>query len=230
MRFDLDDTLFDHLGTARAAFTATCADEPALCGADLDALSQHYGELLEELHPRLLASELSVAAARQQRFGRLLASYGLGAAAANEVAVRYYAHYRQLRRPLPGAVPLLGALVARYRLGIITNNCLAEQQDKLRCLGLTDLLPGLVTSEEVGAVKPDLRIFAVALWRWRGWGWPRLGVAPAEVVLVGDSWGADIEGALLFFRLFLLCCLCLLNALLPAWMWPMAVPSRALTS
>lgn len=77
--FDLDDTLFDHLGTARAALAATCAEYPALHHADQVALSTHYGELLEELHPQLLAGRYTVAQARQVRFERLLAPYGLAA-------------------------------------------------------------------------------------------------------------------------------------------------------
>lgn len=186
--FDLDDTLFDHLGTARAALTATQQQYPALHGLGLDELSARYGELLEELHLQLLAGRLTVAEARQQRFERLLAPYGVSAAAAGGIGESHYAHYRRLRRVLPGAAELLQALAPDYQLGIVSNNRLAEQQDKLQQLGLRALLPVLVTPEEAGAAKPAPRIFEVAL--------ARLGVGPAEAVLVGDSWPADVVGAL----------------------------------
>lgn len=92
--FDLNDTLFDHLATARAALAATCAEQPALQGADLAALSGRYGELLEEIHPQLLAGRYTVAEARQLRFERLLAPYGVGVADAGLAAA---GHYQRLR-------------------------------------------------------------------------------------------------------------------------------------
>ena len=186
--FDLDDTLFDHMGTARAALATTAAAQPALLGADVEALYSHYSELLEELHAQLMVGRYTYEEARQLRFERLLAPYGVGAAEAGRIAEQHYGHYQHLRQPLPGAVALLQALRPRYRIGIVTNNRLAEQEEKLRHLGLRDLVDALVTSEEVGVPKPDPRIFAVAL--------ERLGAQPAETLLVGDNWQADVVGAL----------------------------------
>jgi beta-phosphoglucomutase-like phosphatase (HAD superfamily) len=50
------------------------------------------------------------------------------------------------------------------------------------------LVDALVTSEEAGATKPDGRIFETAL--------DRLGITPAQAVMVGDAWSTDIEGAI----------------------------------
>lgn len=186
--FDLDDTLFDHLGTARAALAATCAQYPALQQADLTALSLHYGELLEELHLQQLAGRYTVAEARQLRFERLLAPYGLVGAAAHAVGDCHYAHYQRLRRPLTGALALLQALQPQCRIGIVTNNRQAEQEDKLRQLGLATYVEELISSEQVGVAKPDPRIFTVAL--------QRLGATPATTLMVGDNWEADVLGAL----------------------------------
>lgn len=185
--FDLDDTLFDHLGTARAALAVTRHEQPALHAADLDALCQHYGELLEELHAQLLAGRYTVEQARQLRFERLLAPYGLSAAQAQQVAARHYAHYRRLRRPLAGALALLRAVAPVCRIGIVTNNRRAEQQDKLAQLGLQPYVSELITSEEVGVAKPAARIFYEALTRFR--------VPAAQAVMVGDNWQADVVGA-----------------------------------
>lgn len=185
--FDLDDTLFDHLGTARAALAATCAAHPALQQADQVALSARYGELLEELHLQQLAGRYTVGEARQLRFERLLAPYGLDQAAAHQVGSSHYEYYQHLRRPLAGARALLQALRPEYRIGIVTNNRLAEQQDKLHYLGLAGYVDALITSEEVGVPKPDPRIFAVAL--------ERLEATPATTLMVGDNWVADVLGA-----------------------------------
>lgn len=48
-------------------------------------------------------------------------------------------------------------------------------------------LADVIASTDVGACKPDSRIFAEAA--------RRAGVAPSEVLHVGDSWKGDVEGA-----------------------------------
>jgi HAD superfamily hydrolase (TIGR01549 family) len=186
--FDLDDTLFDHMGTARAALAATAAAQPALRTADVEALYSHYSELLEELHAAALVGHYTYEQARQLRFERLLGPYGVGAVEAGRIAGQHYGHYQQLRRPLPGALALLQALRPHYRIGVVTNNRLVEQEEKLRYLGMWDYVDVLVTSEEVGLPKPHPRIFEVAL--------ERLGSQPAETVMMGDNWQADVVGAL----------------------------------
>jgi putative hydrolase of the HAD superfamily len=188
--FDLDDTLFDHMGTARAALAATAARRPTLHGVPVETLYQLYSELLEELHPLVMTGRLSYLEARQQRFTRLLAPYEPTptAAAVAQLAEQHYGQYQQLRRPVPGALALLQALKPMYKIGIVTNNRTAEQQEKLRHLGMSHLVDALITSEDVGVLKPDPAIYAQAL--------QRLGATPAETVMVGDNWQADVVGAL----------------------------------
>ncbi|TVT42741.1 HAD family hydrolase [Hymenobacter setariae] len=188
--FDLDDTLFDHIGTAWATLAATAAGRATLRGVPVEDLYRRYSELLEELHPQVMTGRISYQEARQQRFARLLAPYepAVSAEAANEFARQYYGHYQQQRRPVAGALALLKALKPEYKIGVVTNNRLAEQQEKLRHLGMSALVDALVTSEEVGVLKPDARIYQVAL--------ARLGSEAAQTVMVGDNWTADVVGAL----------------------------------
>jgi len=188
--FDLDDTLFDHMGTARAALAATAAAWPALQAVPVETLYQHYSELLEELHPLVMTGRLSYLDARRQRFARLLAPYepAAPATAAAQLAAQHYGHYQQRRRPVAGALALLQALKPTYKIGIVTNNRLAEQQEKLRYLGMSELVDALITSEDVGVLKPDPAIYEAAL--------QRLGASPTQTVMVGDNWLADVVGAL----------------------------------
>src|SRR5437870_1167181 len=72
--------------------------------------------------------------------------------------------------------------------GIVTNNLLEEQQDKLQYCGLASCVDVLIASEDVGVAKPDRGIFDIAL--------DRMGVAAPDAVMVGDSWANDIAGAL----------------------------------
>jgi HAD superfamily hydrolase (TIGR01549 family) len=188
--FDLDDTLFDHTATSRAALRATTAGLAFFPEVDFEPFYQHYSDLLEELHLRVLAGTCSYAEARRLRFEGLLARYQptAGPTDAELLADAYYVQYPRQRQPVPGALALLQALRPHYRIGIITNNRTAEQADKLAFLQMTDLIDALVTSEDVGVAKPDPHIFHAAL--------RQLDARPEETVLVGDNWHADVLGAL----------------------------------
>lgn len=188
--FDLDDTLFDHTATSRAALRATTSGLPFFATVDFESFYRFYSDLLEELHLRVLAGTCSYPEARRRRFEGLLAQYQPTAtpADAERLADAYYVQYPRRRQPVPGALELLQALRPHYRIGIITNNRTAEQADKLRFLQMTALVDALITSEDVGVPKPDPRIFQAAL--------QQLDARPEETVLVGDNWHADVLGAL----------------------------------
>jgi HAD superfamily hydrolase (TIGR01549 family) len=188
--FDLDDTLFDHAATARAALAATAAGRPTLHGVPLEDLFQRYSELLEEMHPRVMTGEIPYLVAREKRFQRLLAPYegGLSGAESQQVAEQHYGHYQRLRQPVAGALVLLQRLKPAYKIGIVTNNRTVEQREKLRFLKMDTLVDALITSEDVGVLKPDPAIYQVAL--------HRLQATPAQTVMVGDNWSADVLGAL----------------------------------
>lgn len=80
------------------------------------------------------------------------------------------------------AEPALQRLRRRYRLFGLSNG----NADLERC-GLGDLFEGHVSAISAGAPKPDARIFA-ALVRLAG-------VAPAQIVHVGDDPLLDVDGA-----------------------------------
>jgi putative hydrolase of the HAD superfamily len=127
-----------------------------------------------------------------ERFRRLLASAApdeVGIARrAVEIARSYREAYERGWRAVPGAHALLTALRTRgVRVAVVTNNLQSEQELKLERCGLAPLVDVLVTSERVGAVKPDPRIFQTALEELRA-------TADAAVML-GDAWPTDIMGA-----------------------------------
>jgi putative hydrolase of the HAD superfamily len=188
--FDLDDTLFDHAGCARDALTAVQNCHESLRAMRFDVLERTHSTLLEQLHKDVMFGRVPLEEARRQRFLRLLAACGVETAdaAAAELAATYRDTYRESRRSLAGAAGLLAAVRQRAaRVGIVSNNLLEEQLDKLRTCGLESFVDALVVSEDVGVSKPDPGIFRVAL--------DRLEIAPAEAVMVGDSWSADVLGA-----------------------------------
>jgi putative hydrolase of the HAD superfamily len=185
--FDLDDTLFDHERSAREALGAVHDAHGCSRSATFAEFEAAHAVLLEELHRRVLAGELDLDSARVERFRRLLDGAAASHAAPAVAARLYRECYLRARRAMAGAHTLLTSLRPRVRIGVVSNNLLAEQQEKLQQCGLADLVDALVVSEEAGVSKPDPAIFRLAL--------RRVNAGAGEAVMVGDSWAADVEGA-----------------------------------
>ncbi|HEY2433966.1 MAG TPA: HAD-IA family hydrolase [Vicinamibacterales bacterium] len=185
--FDLDDTLFDHRSSARAALADVHRRHaPAV---DFTRFEDYHSQHLEALHAEVLAGHLSIDDARRERFRRVFAAVGIAvdADAVGRIAAAYRAGYVAARRVVEGAAALLEAVRPHARIAIVSNNLLDEQRDKLHFCGLAALVDELVVSEDVGVSKPDPGIFDAAL--------GRLGVSAPHTVMFGDSWAADIVGA-----------------------------------
>jgi putative hydrolase of the HAD superfamily len=90
-------------------------------------------------------------------------------------------------RPYPDVLPALRELRERGATLVIASNWDCSLPDWLGPPGITQLVDGVVTSAEVGAPKPDPRVFERAL--------AIAGVAPSEALHVGDTVNNDVEGA-----------------------------------
>jgi len=185
--FDLDDTLVDHRHAAHAAMSGVRERFPVFASVPLTALAAEHHRILEHLHHEVALGTLDVAHARVERYRRLLAFVGADAALASAAAELHRRVYQANRRRVDGALDVV-SLIARERpVAVVTNNTVAEQTEKLATFGFAPYVSALVTSEEIGAAKPDGRIFAAAL--------DRVGCAACDAVMVGDSWRHDVEGA-----------------------------------
>lgn len=81
------------------------------------------------------------------------------------------------------ALPALKALCARYPLVALSNG-----NAKLDLVGLDSYFQAAISAKEFGHSKPDARIFAAAA--------QAVGVAPHEVLHIGDDASLDAAGAL----------------------------------
>jgi HAD superfamily hydrolase (TIGR01549 family) len=187
--FDMDDTLFDHRHSSRSGLMAMQQRYPCFQQTTIDELEQAYILLLEEIHLQVLLGEMNLDQARIVRMERLFAQFDEQSSRATvEEATRMFREkYQASRQIVPGTIALLEALRPHVKIGIVTNNILVEQQEKLRYLGLEAHIDALVVSEEVGIVKPEAGIFRVAL--------ERLQCSAEETVMIGDAWQNDIIGA-----------------------------------
>lgn len=172
--FDLDDTLVPYAGRAERA-------QRALIAAGVDPVLLR--ELDAALWPPVAAGQLSIEAKWYRQ--------AVEAGATPAQADAFVAAMCDFELAFPEALPLLRRLqAAGHKLGVITNGPPgAHQRQKLTTAGLDHFFGEFVfISSEVGAAKPDPRIFNHAL--------QALSARPAETLFVGDSLSGDAGGAL----------------------------------
>lgn len=187
---DLDGTLFDHRGSASQAvdaFLRGLGVEPtdearALWFAAEDAQFEEWR-----------AGRVSFQEQRRRRLQIVLPTVGIsvpdGDCDLDALFEDYLRAYRKAWRAFPDAADVLATLRTQgLRIGVLTNGSEEQQVDKLRAIGLYDLLDVVCTSEAIGVQKPDPRAFEALA--------ERLGVAPSECFFVGDHPDQDVAGAL----------------------------------
>lgn len=91
-------------------------------------------------------------------------------------------------RPYPEVPAALAALRERGHTLVVLSNWDVSLHDQLAATGLAPLVDGAVSSAEAGAAKPDPRSYRRAL--------EIAAAQPADAVMVGDSPGTDVAGAL----------------------------------
>src|SRR5262245_48608875 len=72
---DLDDTLFDHAWATRQALARVMAGDPACRDWPLEAVERRHNEILDALHPEVLAGRRTIERARIDRFTQLLTAF-----------------------------------------------------------------------------------------------------------------------------------------------------------
>ncbi|MFG2619253.1 HAD family hydrolase [Streptomyces sp. NPDC048507] len=186
--WDIDDTLFDYTGADAAGLARHLVDEGlgGRYGTPAEALAL-WRRLTELNWARFAAGEVTFRGQRQDRVRDFLDSPGLTAELADAWFDRYVTHYKAAWALFPDVVPALDALAHGYRHGVLTNSSAANQDPKLRHLGLRDRFEVLVCAAELGVSKPDAAAFLAAC--------EALGLPPGEVAYVGDQPEIDARGA-----------------------------------
>jgi putative hydrolase of the HAD superfamily len=189
--FDLDDTLHDDTATYRRAAERVAQDVAAERGVDAAALLAAYVAQAESFWKNLSAEHLAtpLVGVRAAMWRAALGTAGLDDAALAERCGAAYNRYRKEHLQIwPGALELLVALRERgLKLALVTNGFAETHREKIVLLQLEDAFDEVFIADEVGMLKPDPRLFALAC--------ERLGVPPAAAAMVGDRYERDIRGA-----------------------------------
>lgn len=106
---------------------------------------------------------------------------------AQKMAKEHLQHTTTYFRLLPDVENVVRKLAEKYPLTIVSNGFVEVQYKKIALSGLDDCFTHVVLSEEVGCQKPNPRIFEIAL--------EKNGLKAGDVLMIGDSWTSDIQGA-----------------------------------
>lgn len=186
--WDIDDTLFDYTGADAAGLAAHLRDE---------GLGESYGTPHEALAvwrrvtelnwARFSAGEVTFQGQRQDRVRDFLGRPAMTGPQADAWFDRYVEHYKAAWALFPDVLPVLDALAGTHRHGVLSNSSAANQDPKLRHLGLRDRFEVLVCAAELGVSKPDAAAFLAAC--------EALALPPGQVAYVGDQPEIDARGA-----------------------------------
>ncbi len=189
--FDLDDTLLDHKGAESRALAALWEAHPHIFGdaAHGDILTA-YAQVNRRVWSEYAAGKRTKDGAKYGRFELLIDDVNPSAAPhAAALADEYLRLYAQHWSWVDGAGDALMRIAARVPVGLMTNGFTEVQRAKLRQFPeLGQACAHIVVSEEVGVLKPDVRLFRHAE--------QLCGHTAHNLLYVGDSLTSDVAGGL----------------------------------
>lgn len=186
--FDIDDTLYDRFSPFEPAYRQLFQDRFSL---ELRPLFQQFLKRGNEILDDAMEGRMTMEKMYILRFQRAMEDFG--AAITPEEALEFQRLYAREQTCISVSPCLAETLEFCSRhpifLGIITNGPTSHQLAKYRTLGVASWIPEdhVLTSGEVGANKPDIRVFQTAARRWD--------LKPEQTWYIGDSYEHDIAGA-----------------------------------
>lgn len=186
--FDIDGTLFDYDDChekSMAVLKRYCVDNGIMPEDQFAEIYRQADKIAVDrigctcaaIHNRMIRFQCIMELCKKPLFPHVQAMYDA-----------YWGSMLTLMKPYPGLIEWMESLKDKgIRIGIGSNMTAYMQYKKLEALGVGGYLEWIVTSEETGTEKPDLKFFQQCI--------AKSGCLPEECLFVGDSLTADIEGA-----------------------------------
>jgi 2-haloacid dehalogenase len=181
--FDADGTLFDYDAAEAAALAASFA---RIGHVFLPEHSEIYRTINGRMWLELEEGTTTQERLRIERFEKLFKAIGVNGDPV-EFSDDYTAKLATQTGLIDGADSTVAALAKVAHLMLITNGLAEVQRPRFAASSIRQHFEGLVISEEVGAAKPDPRIFDTAFACMHH---PK----KSEVLMVGDSLTSDVKG------------------------------------
>ncbi len=190
---DLDDTLWDFRANSKESLRDLFfseMEELAVYKESFDLFFSHYVKRNLELWTQYGLGQITKEYLSVERF--LAPLRAIGAENVEELAEKmnsqYLARLATKSELIPHSREFLDFCVGKLLpLTIISNGFEEVQYRKMRSAGIEHYFDHVVLSDKVGALKPSYAIFEHAL--------QLNGAAKEEVLMIGDSFEADILGA-----------------------------------
>ena len=186
--FDLDHTLWDFDKNSSLTFDKIFKEKELQITVDeflkvYLPINLNYWRLYRE--DKISKSDL--------RYGRLkdtfnAVNYTISDTLIHQISEDYINYLSEFNYLLDGAIEILEYLQPKYQLHIITNGFEEVQNLKLQKSGILSYFNQIITSEKVGAKKPNPKVFQFSL--------SEANAEAKQSIMIGDSFEADVMGAL----------------------------------
>lgn len=188
--FDLDRTLWDFDKNSESALKFLFDETQSIHQLpSFYKFNQIYKEVNVNLWKKYGKGKISKEELRDTRFNKAFLKLGLNNQELNNHFNTEYLRISPFQTAMfPNTIETLEALKKeKYSMHIITNGFKEVQLTKLQNCGIYDYFDIIVSSEEVGFNKPDVRIFRHAM--------TLAGAKPEHSVMIGDDMNVDVIGA-----------------------------------
>lgn len=192
--FDLDDTLCAYWEASKLGMRRAF-ESFAPPGLDADDLIRAWAATFREFSPTLKASGWyeqylkSGEPTRTEQMRLMLLRVGIeDEALARTLSESYMRERNQRLRLFEDAKPVLDRLQPRFPLGLITNGPADIQRQEIETLQIAPYFDHVLIEGEMGEGKPKPGVFERAR--------DLVGVAPGDILFVGNSYAHDIRPAL----------------------------------
>jgi len=181
--FDVDDTLLDFKECSRTSIIYACKKT----GIEYsDVIYQTFLTENQKLWWRLEKNELTRSDIYARRWNIIFNVLGIDFDGPAFEKI-YKGRLNESHIPICGAVEILQYCKSKYITGVASNALYEQQFKRLSDAGMTNYIDHMFLSGIIGIEKPNEGFFAYCV--------EKLNLKPEEVLLVGDSITADINGA-----------------------------------
>lgn len=187
--FDLDETLYDYKSADKIAYDHVTEYLIKLKKYDkIDVVATLFEA--KKSVKNILSPVLSTSIhQRILYFQKIVEKLNLSYVEAKKINLMYWEKFYNNIVPREGVIDLFKYLKEQnIKIAVLTNFTTEHQFNKLDKLGLLKYIDVLVTSEEIGVEKPDKRSFQAII--------NKLKLSPDKLLMVGDDFKSDIEGAI----------------------------------
>lgn len=188
--FDLDHTLWDFDKNSGFAFEFIFKKHNL--DVDVHLFLKHYIPLNQQYWKLYQINKISREDLRYYRLKDVfdVLEFTISDEMIDQLSEDYICHLPDSNYLFDGAIEVLNYLKEEYHLHIITNGFSIVQDKKLKNSNIEHYFKTITNSEMAGVKKPHPNIFKFAL--------ESANATKEESIMIGDSFEADIEGALNF--------------------------------